>query len=88
MLHQRRRRTKNSVVTVAQCEDAIAKWLEDTKPADPLAAFEFAYHNWTRSVSPPVGHRSCGEKDFRAELRMSRGSPTLGKGVAGQEKKG
>ena len=88
MLHQRRRRTKNSVVTVSQCEDAISKWLEDTKPSDPMSAFEFAYQNWTRSVSPPVGHRSRVEKDFRAELRMSRGPRPSEKGLPAMRKRG
>ena len=75
-------------MTVSQCSEAILKWLEDTQLSDTLAAFDFAFQNWTRSVSPPVAPRSCVEKDFRSELRMSMGSPSLGKGVAGHEKKG
>ena len=77
----RRRRTRNSHLTVSQCEDAIQKWLHESKSADPVHAFDFAAGKWTKYNSPEVRHPSGVDKDFLTDIPLRRGSPSSGRGV-------
>ena len=69
-----RPRTKNTNMTLSQCEEAIEKWFHDCKPADPVHAFEVAVCNWSPAVSPTVRHLSSVEKDLRTDIPVKRGS--------------
>ena len=76
----RRRRTRNSLLSVSQCEDSIQKWLRESQSADPVHAFDFAAVKWTKYSSPEVRHPSGVGKDFLNDIPLRRGSPSSGKG--------
>ena len=77
----RRRRTSNSQLAVSQCEKAIENWLDESKSADPVHAFDFAAGKWTKYNSPEVRHPSGVDKDFLTDIPLRRGSPPSGIGV-------
>ena len=79
--NSKRRRVRNSHLTVSQCEDAIQKWLHESKSGDPVHAFDFAAVKWTKCSSPAVRHHSGVEKDFLTDIPLRRGSPSSGRGV-------
>ena len=76
-----RRRTRNCHLTISQCEDAIQRWLHESKSADPVHAFDFAAGKWTKYSSPEVRHPPVVDKDFLTDIPLRRCSPSSGIGV-------